>query len=99
MPDLVSRPPRSRVLFHHTWAHALARTFGDLAAFALTHPFMGEEGRRQIEWSLRTQREVITDPVHDLTPVRTKDLDGPALRALERRLSPPWVVEEEGLRS
>ena len=86
--------PRSRVLFHYSWAHAL----GGLAHLALLHPLMREEGRRQIEWSLRTQREVITEPVADLKPDRVPDLDADALEALERRLSPPWVVAEEGLR-
>lgn len=93
---VVSIPaPRSRVLFHYTWA----RVFGDLAQLALAHPLMGEEGRRQIEWSLRTQREVITEPVTDLQPERVADLDAAALEALERRLSPPWIIEEEGIRT
>jgi hypothetical protein len=87
--------PRSRVLFHHSWASVL----GGLACFALIHPLMGEEGRRQIEWSLRTQREVITEPAADLRPERVADLDSATLEALERRLSPPWIVEEEGIRS
>ncbi len=86
--------PRSRVLFHHSWAHA----FGDLAAFARAHPLMGTEGQRQIEWSLRTQREVITETVVDLRPERVADLDSAALEALERRLSPPWIIAEEGVR-
>lgn len=86
--------PRSRVLFHHSWASAL----GGLACFALIHPRMGVEGKRQIEWALRTQREVITEPVADLAPQLVADLDSAALEALERRLSPPWTVAEEGLR-
>jgi hypothetical protein len=86
--------PASRVLFHHSWA-----ALGGLACFALIHPLMGEEGRRQIEWSLRTQREVITEPAADLRPERAADLDSATLEALERRLSPPWIVEEEGIRS
>jgi len=86
--------PRSRVLFHYSWATA----FSGLAPLALAHPLMGEEGRRQIEWSLRTQREVITEPVADLRPERAADLDAAALEALERRLSPPWIIEEEGVR-
>lgn len=86
--------PRSRVLFHHDWASAL----GGLACFALVHPLMGSDGKRQIEWSLRTQREVITDPFADLRPARADDLSAEALEALERRLSPPWVAAVEGLR-
>lgn len=86
--------PSSRVLFHHTWAIA----FGGLARLALAHPLMGEEGRRQIEWSLRTQREVITEPVPNLRPDRVADLDADQLEALERRLSPPWIIAEEGIR-
>lgn len=93
---LVDLPaPKARVLFHHGWASAL----GDLAALAIAHPLMGEEGRRQIEWSLRTQREVITAPVEGLRPSPTADLDAGQLAALEKRLSPPWVVEEEGIRT
>lgn len=86
--------PRSSVIFHHAWA----RVFGGLASLALAHPLMGAEGRRQIEWSLRTQREVITEPVADLRPDRVPDLDASALETLERRLSPPWIVAEEGIR-
>lgn len=85
--------PAASVLFHHSWASAL----GGLACFALIHPLMGAEGKRQIEWSLRTQREVITEPVA-LRPEPVPDLDAAALEALERRLSPPWVIAEEGLR-
>jgi hypothetical protein len=86
--------PRSRVLFHYTWANAQ----GDLAAFALQHPLMGAEGARQIAWSLLTQREIITEPVADLQPDRVPDLSAPALQALERRLAPPWIIAEEGIR-
>ena len=93
---LVDLPaPQSRVLFHHEWANEL----GGLALFALAHPLMGAEGRRQIEWSLRTQREVITAPVDGLQPSRTAALDAEALGVLERRLSPPWVIAEEGVRT
>lgn len=78
--------PRSRVLFHHSWASAL----GGLACFALAHPLMGREGKRQIEWSLRSQREVITEPTQDLRPERAVDLDAATLKALDQRL----IVEE-----
>jgi hypothetical protein len=87
--------PTSRVLFHHEWVRGLT----GLSELALKHPLMGAEGRRQIEWSLRTQREVITAPVEGLSPIRTADLDAETLRSLERRLSPPSVIAEEGLRS
>jgi len=93
---VVSIPePRSRVLFHYTWAHV----FGGLAQLALAHPLMGAEGCRQIAWSLRTQREIITEPVADLHPEHVGDLDTAALEELERRLSPPWIIEEEGIRT
>jgi hypothetical protein len=92
---VVSIPePRSRVLFHYTWAAA----FSGLAPIARLHPLMGEEAERQIEWSLRSQREVITTPVANLLPERVADLDATALETLERRLSPPWIIEEEGIR-
>ena len=90
--------PQSRVLFHHGWTRARGG-LGALPALARTHPLMGEEGARQIEWSLRTQHEVITAPVDGLAPKSTADLDAAALVVLERRLSPPWVVETEGIRS
>ena len=94
---LVELPaPTSRVLFHHEWANDLLR---GLATLALAHPLMGAEGRRQIEWSLRTQREVITEPVNALCPNPTADLDAAALTALERKFSPPWIIKEEGIRS
>jgi len=89
--------PPSSVLFHHAWTHALSVLAG-LPTLALAHPLMGEEGARQIEWSLRTQCEIITAPVDGLSPSRTADLDAAALTALERRLSPPWVIEAEGVR-
>jgi hypothetical protein len=59
---------------------------------------MGSEGKRQIEWSLRTQREVITGPVDKLSPEPTADLDGDELAVLERQFSPPWVIEQKGVR-
>jgi len=93
---LVDLPaPQSRVLFHHEWTRGL----GGLAALALAHPLMGAEGRRQIEWSLRTQREVITAPVDGLRPSPIADLDAEALAVLERRLSPPWIIADEGIRT
>ena len=94
---LVELPaPTSRVLFHHEW---FSNVIGTLATLALEHPLMGAEGCRQIAWSLRTQHEVITAPVDGLTPSQTSDLDAEALAVLERRLSPPWVIEAEGIRT
>lgn len=90
--------PRSRVLFHHAWDRAFGNLNDALSGCALAHPLMGAEGQRQVEWSLRTQREVITEPVADLCPERVPELDPAALEALERRLSPPWVIAEEGVR-
>ena len=93
--ELPALQPNTRILFHHSWSDAL----GGLSALALAHPLMGAEGQRQIAWSLRTQREVITEPIDDLHPERVPDLDAETLAALERRLSPPWVVAAEGLRT
>ena len=94
---LVELPaPTSRVLFHHEW---FSNVIGTLATLALEHPLMGAEGCRQSAWSLRTQREVITAPIDGLLPNRTADLDAEALAVLERRLSPPWIVKEEGIRT
>jgi hypothetical protein len=90
--ELATTPPR--LLFHHSWVPNLSA----LSSLALKHTLMGSEGKRQIEWSLRTQREVITGPVDNLSPEPTADLDGDELAALERRFSPPWVIEQEGVR-
>jgi len=89
---------QSRVLFHHAWTSVLGG-LAALPALARAHPLMGEEAARQIEWSLRTQQEVITAPVDGLQPHCTDDLDADTLGALERRLSPPWIIVEEGIRS
>jgi len=89
---------QSRVLFHHAWTSVLGG-LAALPALARAHPLMGEEAARQIEWSLRTQQEIITAPVDGLQPHCTDDLDADTLGALERRLSPPWIIVEEGIRS
>jgi hypothetical protein len=84
---------RPTVLFHYSWANA----FGPLPAFALMHPFMGIEGARQVQWSLRTQREVITDPMSPLpVPEHVDSMHGPTVRELDARLAPPWIAAEEG---
>lgn len=90
---LVTLAASTRVLFHHSWAQA----FGNLATLALMHPFMGEEGRRQIEWSLQTQQEVITGPIAGITPKLVDN--APSLFDLERKLTPVWVAETEGYAS
>lgn len=78
--------PRS-VIFHHSWAFEWP-----IASMAAMHPHMGYEGARQIEWSLRTQREVITAPI-DLPPaVDVATIERPPTAELDRRLCPPWVV-------
>lgn len=78
------------VLFHYTWADA----FGvSLPWMALRHPHIGAEGSRQIAWSLRTQREVITEPLAALPPARpVETVPGTPIPELDRRLSPPWVA-------
>lgn len=72
--------PSTRVLFHWRWA-------GGLAPYALAHPMMGIDGFHQITWSLRTQREVITERVADLVPVPIEVDD---VRELDARFAPPW---------
>lgn len=90
--ELAAAPPQ--LLFHYSWVPNLQA----LSSLALMHPLMGAEGKRQIEWSLKTQREVITGPVETLSPEPAADLDGDELEALERRFSPPWIIEQEGIR-
>lgn len=75
--------PRT-VLFHYSWAEGWA----DLAAM---HPNMGPEGVRQIAWSLRTQREVITTPLEFPPAIDVDDIDHPPVAELDGRLAPPWI--------
>lgn len=83
-----------KVLFHHAWANAFddgagAAVFAHLAA---RHPHMGLEGARQIAWSLRTQREVITAPLAELPPaVDVETLNPPTAAELDSRFAPPWI--------
>jgi hypothetical protein len=80
---------RATVLFHYSWAKA----FDGLSRLALVHPFMGAEGERQIEWSLRTQREVITAPLPTLpAALPVDDVPGALITELDRRLAPPWTL-------
>lgn len=92
---LVEADAPARILFHYSWS----RAFGGLSPLARMHPLIGETGARQVAWSLRTQREVITEPVFEVRPAPAPDLSAAELQELERRLSPPWVVTAEGLRS
>lgn len=74
-----------KVLVHHKWMAGWAR-------MAMEHPHMGLEGARQIEWSLKTQREVITAPLERLpyaTPIET--FKPPPAAELDRRFAPPWM--------
>jgi len=81
--------PQSRVLFHHSWAKVL----GVCSCLSLAPPPPGTE--RQIEWALRTQRLVITEPVDGLALECVGDLDAGTLESLESRLSMPEVVSKE----
>jgi hypothetical protein len=82
---LLTLPEPHRVLFHHTWGRGWAR-------LALAHPHMGCDGARQIAWSLRTQREVITAPFE--LPAAEWDPASPPVAELDRRLTPPWMYGE-----
>lgn len=86
------------VLFHHAWADAFGG-IGALATLAAMHPLMGIDGATQIAWSLRTQLEVITEPVHGIEPKFTPNIDARELSLLEQQLVPPWVAAEEGYKS
>jgi len=82
--------PTVRVLFHYTWANAIGMP---LAKFAAVHPLLGREGARQIDWSLRTQNEVILEPFAELpvaSPVEA--YEGAPVAELDRRFSPPWTI-------
>lgn len=82
---LLELPVPRQVLFHHSWALGWER-------FAVVHPHMGPEGARQIAWSLRTQREVITAPI-DLPPaIDVGSIERPTTAELDRRLAPPWIA-------
>jgi len=82
---IITLPAPQRVLFHHSWGEGLA-------SLALIHPFMGEEGARQIAWSLKTQSEVITENIPGLEPKLVADLDESTFARLEKRLTPPWLA-------
>lgn len=57
---------------------------------ALLHPAMGIHGMRQISWALRTQREVITAPVQDLSPPLAIEVLDAA--KLDDKFAPPWFT-------
>jgi hypothetical protein len=78
------------VLWHYSWADVWG---APLPWMALRHPHIGAEGSRQIAWSLRTQREVITEPLTTLPPAQpVETVPGTPIPELDRRLSPPWVA-------
>lgn len=81
---LTAPPSMEGVLFHHSWAR-----LQDFPSLALQHPYMGVEGARQIAWSLRTQHEVITDPLEHWPELRPFVAERPPLDA---RLAPPWLI-------
>ena len=82
---------RASLLFHHTWVAQLGGVDA-FVALARQHPHMGHEGARQIEWSLTTQREVITMPVAGLHPQPVEDLPEQTRTALDQRLAPAWML-------
>ena len=83
--------PRSQVLFHYSWAE---RAFNDLAGLAKLHPHMGANGAKQIEWALRTQKEVITMPCQ-IEPRPYVEMACDEFEALAKRLDPPWLDRED----
>jgi hypothetical protein len=88
MITLESHKQCERVLWHHSWSPL----FHDpsLDQLALIHPFMGIEGQRQVAWSLRTQREVITAPVFRAPEAfYASNVD-----ELDLKFAPPWIIEE-----
>lgn len=80
--------PRARVLFHHSWAALV-----DFPALAFMHPQLGPDIAPQVEWSLATQHEVITEPVAGLLPLAC-DIDRARVAELDKRLGPPWLRSE-----
>lgn len=82
------------VLFHHGWDIA-----AELPGLAAKHPQIGEVGARQVEWALKTQKEVITEMLHPtawpvLRSFEPTAENYAACKALDRRLTPPWIVAE-----
>lgn len=78
------------VLFHYSWVNVFGVPLDEMA---LLHPHMQREGQRQIAWSLRTQREVITEPLATLpTPAPVESMAGAPVPELDRQLSPPWIT-------
>lgn len=81
----------THVLWHHTWRNALGFPIEDLA---LRHPMLGEEGYRQIKWSLDAQQEVITMP-GDLTvenlALAPYEASADETKRIDDKLRPPWM--------
>jgi hypothetical protein len=81
---------RGRVLWHHTWTQAFQIPLHVLAAM---HPQIGPDIAPQLEWSLRTQREVVLEPLAELpAPEPIENVPGPGIAELDARLSPPWIA-------
>lgn len=74
------------VLFHWSWAR-----LADLPSLARRHPEMGREGARQIEWSLGTQHEVITEPPIEWPELRPFISNEPSL---DHKFAPPWLTAQ-----
>ena len=87
----------ARMLWHHSWRRAFGPPLEELA---LAHPLMGYEGYRQVQWSLNTQREVITAtlPIERLpTRVPIEEVPGGSVDELDRRLSPRWIMRDDNI--
>lgn len=85
------RPALREILFHHGW-QPLPAPWGEskLADLAHAHLVVGPQAF-QVDWSLRTQAEVITKPIR--IPLRVTPIEDSRCAdtsVLEQRLGPKW---------
>lgn len=93
---VLTMPAPRRVLFHHSWSDEDGRGAGAGAGWsrlALLHPHMGPDGARQIAWSLRTQREVITAPVELPEPTPTGIVRTKSVADLDAQFAPGFLFD------
>ncbi len=83
---VVDLPSPRRLVFHHSWARGWDK-------LARIHPHMGDEGARQIAWSLRTQREVITMPIALPMPAPVETKRSRSTVELDGAFAPPWISQ------
>jgi len=92
---IIEHTPKYRgdMLFHHSWANRILMPDGrmvSLLRMAMMHPHFGEEQLHQLDWNLKTQREVILKPIAEGVSVKFWKLyDCPPTKELDASYLPP----------